>query len=109
MIFGKTTEAIEEAKQVEIKACIQGRKEFAWFPVKLKSGRYIWLEHYYAYYHGGHKSDGKLFLWSISPDTYCPIFDAYTNKNDLYIRSRDVKLKSKFDQALPEPDSEPQI
>lgn len=52
MIYGKTFEEQELIDQEIIKNKINGIKRFAWFPVSLKTGKMLWLQYYYRYYHG---------------------------------------------------------
>ena len=79
MIFGKSNEQDNATKQTKIKAMIGGMREYAWLPVKLANGRWVWLEHYYAYYHGGTNEDGTYFLWSASRDSYSPYSNNHLN------------------------------
>ena len=63
--------------QTEIANMILGVKKFAYLPISLADGRYLWWEYYWAYYRGGKQLDGELFIWSGASDTYCPINTRY--------------------------------
>jgi len=79
MIFGKLDSDKHREEQDKIIRQINGVREFAWFPTQLRNGHWVWLEHYWAYYHGGNHPNGDFFIWSGSSDTYCPMADRYTN------------------------------
>jgi hypothetical protein len=86
MIFGKSYKEKKRAEQEDIKAKINGVEEFAWLPVRLANGKWIWLQKYYAYYHGGVYENGQYFIWSGSPEEYSPMFSAYLDKSDNHKR-----------------------
>jgi hypothetical protein len=69
MIFGKTNTEKKDQEQAEIAGMIRGEKNFALFPVKLKSGKWIWFNYYWTYYFGGIRLDGDLFLWYTDADS----------------------------------------
>lgn len=53
MIFGKTKDQQEKIQSQQAKEKIFGKKKFAFLPVELVDGRFIWLSFYYVY-HNGH-------------------------------------------------------
>lgn len=85
MIFGMSAARKNELKQQRISQMIHGVKQFAYVPARMATGECVWLEHYWAYYHGGQREDGSFFLWSNSPDTFSPGFKAYLDKSDDHI------------------------
>jgi len=51
MIFGRTDKENDDAEQRKWQAmCDNGINKFAWFPVKLYSGKKIWLGWYHMKY-----------------------------------------------------------
>ncbi len=88
MIFGKLSEVTERSESDNNLAKIKGVEEFAFFPTKLHDGRTIWLQKYYCYYHGGvnqTKNGPVYFLWSRSPEDYCPYGRASITRDDSLI------------------------
>lgn len=49
MLFGKTDEQKAKAHQEELFRLGSGVKRFAFLPVKLHDGRYVWLRTYWEY------------------------------------------------------------
>lgn len=84
MIFGKNNATKYEIEQTKIRSKINGVKKWALFPVRLKDGYWVWLEHYYAYYHGRVDVKGRYFLWFGSSESDSPIVDYYLNQSDSY-------------------------
>lgn len=51
MILGKTTAQKLAEKNAKIMRLLKGVSKYAWYPVKLDTGQWIWFDYYYAYYH----------------------------------------------------------
>ena len=51
MIFGKTDSQKLAERNAKILRKAKGVSKYAWYPVKVDNGQWIWLEFYYAYYH----------------------------------------------------------
>ncbi len=88
MIYGKTSKVAKRSESDNNLDKINGVEEFAYFPTKLHDGRTIWLQKYYCYYHGGVREtkDGPVyFLWSCSPEDYCPYGRASVERDDSLI------------------------
>lgn len=53
MIFGKTWQQKQEEEQAYLRSIQDGVKWFAWYPVRLENGSWVWLEwvklHYGVY------------------------------------------------------------
>ena len=86
MLFGKSAEEYNKAEQEEILAKSHGVERFAYLPVRLTNGRYVWWQKYFAYYHAGRDSHNQLFLWSSSPDTYSPYYKAYLERDEAHVQ-----------------------
>lgn len=52
MIFGKTYERQRQEESEKAKKRIFGIKKFAWYPVQLRSGNFIFCDWYYEYSSG---------------------------------------------------------
>jgi hypothetical protein len=50
--FGKTNIEKYYIRKNKIERMIHGIKKYAWFPIKIETGEYIWLTTYYKYYRG---------------------------------------------------------
>ena len=88
MIFGKSKEEKKSIKQAHIKNKIfNGISKFAYFPVCLENGKYIWLEFYYSYYIGGKNNDGDYFILYSSgySSDYSELYRNYTYRDNLHI------------------------
>jgi hypothetical protein len=85
MIFSNTFKARANEANRRHTEMVNGVKKFAYLPQRLKSGQYVWLQTYYAYYHGFMR-DGNMHLWSGSPDSFSPFYSAYIDKDDSYRR-----------------------
>ena len=99
MRFGKTEaeKAMKEQEKIVLKIC--GIKKFAFFPVRLKDGTYVWMEYYYSYYHGAVAVDGSLYLYgggySSSDECGGDWTDAHDNYLDLDFRHINFQQKTK--------------
>ena len=72
MIFGKTIDEVVEAKQVKLKSLYYKTFHvFAWFPVILTTGKYVWLEKYYYRY---------AITRSIASDAYYGEYTFWTGR-----------------------------
>ena len=61
--FGKTHEEALVLKQEAIRKKIYGVEKYAWYPVRIVSGEWIWFTKYFSYYTGGvSPSTKELFL-----------------------------------------------
>ena len=58
----------------------EGRRRFAWFPVRLEDGSSRWLEYYWEYPDVGVDHKGNNFIWSSSPEDFKPMYFKYANK-----------------------------
>lgn len=58
MIFGMTHEQRIIANSEKAKPYIKGIRRFAYWPVELQDGRYVWLEPYWQYTMGTWSEDG---------------------------------------------------
>lgn len=52
MKFGKTNKQKHLAMAHKWVSLAKGVKRYAWFPLKLDSGEWLWLEHYWVYAKG---------------------------------------------------------
>lgn len=71
MIFGKTSIEKEEIKQAKLRERSKWRKKFAWYPMQLNSGEWIWLEYVVI---------REIIYESINGRLYAPIFREYSVK-----------------------------
>jgi len=69
MIFGKTTEQMEAEVQEYLRELQKGYIWFAWYPVQLDNGRWIWLEKVRVF-PPVYQSYDKLILLSLPPNRY---------------------------------------
>ena len=90
--FGKTNEealVIEQKKynkeQMKLERLMNGVKKFAWLPVKIMSGEYVWLTTYYQYYSAYvfYKNNIRLILDNNDK----PIVRNYLDKSSEYINA----------------------
>lgn len=67
MIFGKTDEERRVVEQARLRRLMEGYVKFAWLPIKLEDGRYVWFEHVMVRNHAVYEdADGlKLNQFSI--------------------------------------------
>ena len=87
--FGKTNEERLNLKmkgyqkeQERRKRLMNGVKKFAWFPVKIDTGEYVWLTTYYQYYSASELYVGNI-IFSTKDDK--PIIRNYLNEDPKYI------------------------
>ena len=64
---------------------ITGVKHFAWLPVRLELGGWVWLMSYYRYYNGYVCPDNTLMLWAGAFNDELPQPRNYLEKRDEYI------------------------
>jgi len=55
MIFGKTYVEQKTDRDADRERKMQGVKKFAFMPVELVDGRWVFFQFYYRYYSGGHE------------------------------------------------------
>lgn len=97
MIFGQTTEQINADNVKKNLHKIFGVRKFAFFPVMLEDGRYLWLEYYYqslpfCYNHSTLKVDE---IYNISINHRCrDYYDWNITKEQKLIMDR---LKETYD------------
>lgn len=87
--FGKTNEEKRELKikefyknQEKIERLMNGVKKFAWFPVKIDTGEYVWLTKYYQYYSAYRSLTGNIVLCTEDDK---PIIRNYLDEDSKYI------------------------
>ena len=87
--FGKTNEEKRELKikkfykdQEKLKRLMNGVKKFAWFPVKIDTGEYVWLTTYYQYYSAYKSLTGNIMRCTDGDGT---TIRNYLNEDPKYI------------------------
>ena len=88
--FGKTDEerlALKtkayQKEQERRRRLMNGVKKFAWFPIKINTGEYVWLATYYQYYSAHSLYKGNIVLTTDSRNK--PIVRNYLDRNSEYI------------------------
>lgn len=88
MIFGRTTEQIQNDYNKKSFDKIFGIRKFAFFPVMLDDGRYIWLEYYWK---------ANCFVF-VKNSLYVRIFSLTTNHR--YQHYHDWNISSDQKEAM---------
>ena len=108
MIFGKTTNEQYEETQTRCLTSAIGKKKFAWLPVELESGEYIWLDLYYSFSSVSYyKQEGKFIRfwteynincleWKLD-NVQCKYVRKFLLDTDLY---DEYKIKAKSPEEL---------
>jgi hypothetical protein len=92
--FGKTHEEkrkiqMEEynKEQARRKTLMNGVKKFAWWPVQIDTGEYVWLTKYYQYYSACIMSEQKVYF--VTKSNNKPVIRNYLNEDPNYIGAFD--------------------
>ncbi len=94
MIFGKSTEEKQKIRSRKIENILSfGFKKFAWKPVKLVNGRYIFLQQYYAYLPGC--DDNRHDMWVHELSNACLWLVSYNYLTDNYLPEDALIVKLK--------------
>ena len=82
MIFGRTAIEKDILRREEIQRKLNGKKRFAFWPKQLEDGRWVWMQTYYAYYHGTYFSRNNTYrLQGFGKSSWC--IDNHLRKDDI--------------------------